>query len=63
MFHFNIVYLLFLVDIEVVHSSFVYDFFTRLDLILNNAIFSIITNLVIIVTYKFLKYDVLFEFN
>ena len=63
MFYFSIVYFSFLVDIEVIYSSFVYDYFTRLDLILNNAIFSIMINLIIIITYKFLEYDVLFEFN
>ena len=63
MFHFNIVYLLFFVDIEIVYSSFVYDFFTRLDLILNNAILLIIINFIIIIIYRFLKYDVLLEFN
>ena len=63
MFHFNIVYFLFLVDIEVVYSNFIYDFFIRLDLILNSAVFSIIISLVTIITHKFLEYDVLFEFN
>ena len=63
MLHFNIVYFSFFVDIEIVYSSFVYDFFIRLDLILNNAIFSIMINFVIIITHKFLEYDVLFEFN
>ena len=63
MFYFNIVYFSFFVDIEVVHSSFIHDFFIRLDLILNNAIFSIIINFIIIIAYKFLEYGVLFEFN
>ena len=63
MFHFNIVYFLFFVDIEVVHSSFIYDFFIYFDLILNNVVFLIMINLVTIVTHKFLEYGVLFEFN
>ena len=63
MFHFNIVYLSFFVDIEIVYSNFVYDSFTRLDLILNNTIFSIMVNLITIITYRFLEYDVLFELN
>ena len=63
MFHFNIVYFSFFVDIEVIYSSFVYDSLIRLDLILNNAILSIMTNLVTIVAHRFLKYDVLFGFN
>ena len=61
MFHFNIVYLLFFVDIEIIHSSFVYNLFTRLDLILNNAILSIMISLITIITHRFLEYDVLFE--
>ena len=63
MLHFNIVYFLFFVDIEIVYSSFIYGFFIRFDLILNNAIFSIMINFIIIITHKFLEYDVLFEFN
>ena len=63
MFHFNIVYFLFFVDIEIVYSSFIYNFFIHLGLILNNAILSIMINLITVITHKFLKYDVLFEFN
>ena len=63
MFHFNIVYFLFFVDVEIIHSSFVYNLFIYLDLILNCVIFLIMINLIIIVTYKFLEYRVLFGFN
>ena len=63
MLHFNIVYFSFFVDIEIVYSSFIYDFFICLDLILNCAIFSIMINLITIVTYKFLEYHVLFRFS
>ena len=63
MLHFNIVYFSFFVNIEVVYLSFIYDLFTRLDLILNNTIFSIIISFIIIITHKFLEYDILFEFN
>ena len=63
MFHFSIVYLSFFVDIKVVYSSFVYDFFIHLDLILNNAVFLIMISFITIVAYRFLEYDVLFEFN
>ena len=63
MLHFNIVYFLFFIDIEVVYSSFVYDFFIYLDLILNCVILSIMINFIIIIIYKFFKYHVLFEFN
>ena len=63
MLYFNIVYFSFLVDIEVVYSSFVYDLLIRLDLILNNAILLIIISFIIVITHRFFKYDVLFEFN
>ena len=63
MFHFSIVYFSFLVDIEVVYLNFVYDYFTRLGLILNNAVFSIMINLVTVIIYRFFEYDVLFELN
>ena len=63
MFYFNIVYFLFFVNIEIVHSSFVYDLFIRLDLILNNVILSIMTSFVTIITHRFFEYDVLFEFS
>ena len=63
MLYFSIVYLLLFVDIEVIHSNFIYDLFIRLNLILNNAIFSIMTNLVTIIAHRFLEYDVLFGFN
>ena len=63
MLHFNIVYFLFFVDIEVVYLNFIYDFFIRFNLILNNAILSIMINLVTIIAHKFLKYDILFKSN
>ena len=55
--------ILFFVDIEIVYSNFFYDLFTRLDLILNNAIFSIMISLITIIAHRFLKYGVLFESN
>ena len=63
MLHFNIVYFSFFVDIKIVHSSFIYNLFIRLDLILNNANFLIIINFITIVTHKFFEYDILFKFN
>ena len=61
MLHFNIIYFSFFVDVEIVHSSFVYNLFIYLDLILNCAILSIITNLITIIIYRFFEYRVLFE--